>query len=72
MNIFFPAQTLPLFQAFAPCFTAPGFVYFQSYVWALMVVEGRTCLTRLARCAFFHTSGISAAGSGSSQGIAGA
>jgi hypothetical protein len=53
MNIFFPAQTLPLFQAFAPCFTAPGFVYFQSYVWAPMVVEGRKCLTRLARCAFF-------------------
>jgi hypothetical protein len=23
-------------------------------MWALMVVEGRTCLTRLARCAFFH------------------
>ena len=54
MDIFFPAQTLPLFQAFAPCFTAPSFVYFQSYVWALMVVEGRKCLTRLARCAFFH------------------
>src|SRR5262245_32533996 len=54
MDIFFPAQTLPLFHVFAPCFTAPGFAYFQSYVWALMVVEGRKCLTRLARCAFFH------------------
>jgi DDE superfamily endonuclease len=54
MDIFFPAQTLSLLQVFAPCFTAPSLAYFQSYVWALMVVEGRKCLTRLARCAFFH------------------
>jgi len=59
MDIFFPAQTLPLFHVFAPCFTAPGFAYFQSYVWALMVVEGRKCLTRLARCAFFHQRDLS-------------
>ncbi len=24
MEIFFPAQTLSLFQVFAPCFTAPA------------------------------------------------
>lgn len=54
MDIFFPAQTLSLLQVFAPCFTAPSLAYFQSYGWALMVVEGRKCLTRLARCAFFH------------------
>ena len=59
MDIFFPAQTLPLFHVFAPCFTAPGFAYFQSYVWALMVVEGRKCMTRLARCAFFHQRDLS-------------
>ena len=59
MDIFFPAQTLPLFQVFAPCFTAPSFAYFQSYLWALMVVEGRKCLTRLARCAFFHQRDLS-------------
>jgi len=59
MEIFFPAQTLSLFQVFAPCFTAPSFAYFQSYVWALMVVEGRKCLTRLARCAFFHQRALS-------------
>jgi hypothetical protein len=50
---------LPLFQVFASCFTAPSFAYFQSYVWALMVVEGRKCLTRLARCAFFHQRNLS-------------
>jgi hypothetical protein len=59
MAIFFPAQTLSLFQVFAPCFTAPSFAYFQSYLWALMVVEGRTCLTRLARCVFFHQRDLS-------------
>jgi len=59
MDIFFPAQTLPLFQAFAPCFTAPSFAYFQSYGWALMVVEGRQCLTRLARCTCFHQRALS-------------
>lgn len=59
MDIFFPTQTLPLVHVFAPCFTAPSFAYFQSYVWALMVVEGRKCLTRLARCAFFHQRDLS-------------
>jgi hypothetical protein len=59
MEIFFPAQTLSLFQGFAPCFTAPSFAYFQAYVWALMVVEGRKCLTRLARGAFFHQRALS-------------
>jgi DDE superfamily endonuclease len=59
MNGFFPAQTLSLFQVFAPCFTAPSFLYFQAYVWALMVVEGRKCLTRLARCVFFHQRALS-------------
>jgi DDE superfamily endonuclease len=59
MDIFFPTQTLSLFQAFSPCFTAPSFAYFQSYMWALMVVEGRKCLTRLARCAFFHQRDLS-------------
>jgi hypothetical protein len=59
MDIFFPTQTLSLLQAFAPCFTAPSFAYFQSYLWALMVVEGRKCMTRLARCAFFHQRDLS-------------
>jgi DDE superfamily endonuclease len=59
MDIFFPAQTLSLLQVFAPCFTPPSFAYFQSYVWALMVVEGRKCMTRLARCAFFHQRDLS-------------
>jgi hypothetical protein len=59
MEIFFPAQTLSLFQVFAPCFTAPSFAYLQAYVWALMVVEGRKCMTRLARCAFFHQRDLS-------------
>ena len=54
MDIFFPAQTLPLLQVFAPCFTAPSLAYFQRSLWALMVVEGRTGLTRLARGVFFH------------------
>ena len=56
---FFPAQTLPLFHVFAPCFTAPSFAYFQAYVWALMVVAGRKCLTRLARCVCFHQRDLS-------------
>jgi DDE superfamily endonuclease len=59
MEIFFPAQTLSLLHIFAPCCTAPSLAYFQSYLWALMVVEGRKCLTRLARCAFFHQRDLS-------------
>ena len=59
MDIFFPAQTLSLILVFEPCFTSPSFAYFQSYMWALMVVEGRKCLTRLARCVFFHRRDLS-------------
>jgi len=59
MEGFFPAQTLSLFLVFESCFTAPSFAYFRGYVWALMVVEGRKCLTRLARCAFFHQRDLS-------------
>jgi hypothetical protein len=59
MEGFFPAQTLSLFLVFESCFTAPSFAYFRAYVWALMVVEGRKCMTRLARCAFFHQRDLS-------------
>ena len=59
MEGFFPAQTLSLFLVFESCFTAPSLAYFRGYVWALMVVEGRQCLTRLARCACFHQRALS-------------
>lgn len=59
MEGFFPAQTLSLFLVFESCFTAPSFAYFRAYMWALMVVEGRKCMTRLARCAFFHQRDLS-------------
>ena len=59
MDIFFPPQTLSLFQVFAPYFTVPSFAYFQRSMWALMVVEGRKCMPRLAGCVFFHQRGLS-------------
>ena len=59
MENFFPPQTWSLLQVFAPYFTAPSFAYFQSYLWALMVVEGRKCMTRLAGCVFFHRRSLS-------------
>ena len=59
MDGVFPAQTLSLLQVFAPCFTPPRFASFQAYMWALMVVEGRKCMTRLARCVFFHQRALS-------------
>jgi hypothetical protein len=59
MEIFLPARTLSLLQVFAPCFTAPSFAYCRAYVWALLVVEGRKCRTRLARCACCHQRALS-------------
>ena len=59
MESFLPTQTWSLFLVFESCFTAPSFAYFRAYVWALMVVEGRKCMTRLARCAFFHQRDLS-------------
>jgi hypothetical protein len=54
MEICFPAQTLSLLPVFAPGCTAPSVASFQRSGWALRVVEGRTWLTRLARCACGH------------------
>ncbi len=59
MQSFFPPPMLSLLQVFAPYFTAPSFIYFQAYIWALMVVEGRKCITRLAGCVFFHQRSLS-------------
>jgi hypothetical protein len=59
MEICFPAQTLSLLQVCAPCFRAPSFAYFPRDLWALMGIEGRKCMPRLARCAFFHPRDLS-------------
>src|SRR5438045_1962293 len=59
MDIFFPPQTLSLLQVFAPFFTVPSFAYFQRSMWALMVVEGRKWMPRLAGGVFFHQRGLS-------------
>ena len=53
MEAFFPEQLIAYFPVFCQAFSRPNFVYFQSFVWALLLVEGRKCTSRIARACFF-------------------
>jgi hypothetical protein len=59
MEIFFPQSIVTFLEPFRQAFTAPSFVYFQAIVWAFMLVEGRKCVTHLARTCFFYKRDLS-------------
>jgi hypothetical protein len=53
MNSFFPESFITYLMAFEQVFSSRQFVYFQAYVWALLIGDGRKCVSRLARCCVF-------------------
>jgi len=53
METFFPEQLIAYFLLFSQVFSRPNFAYFQSFVWALLLVEGRKCTSRIRRACFF-------------------
>jgi len=53
METFFPEQLIAYFLVFRQAFSRPNFAYFQSFVWALLLVEGRKCTSRITRACFF-------------------
>lgn len=53
MDTFFPAVMITYLAPFRQAFSQPGWPYFNGFIWALLVVEGRKCVTRLGRACFF-------------------
>jgi hypothetical protein len=53
MDTFFPVVLLAYLQPFSQAFTSPSFDTFRGYVWAMMVVNGSKCMTKIAHSCFF-------------------
>jgi hypothetical protein len=53
MDTFFPGILLAYLEVFRQAFTSPSFETFKSYVWAMMVVKGCKCMTKIAESCFF-------------------
>ena len=58
---FFPVLIISYLEAFRGAFNSPGYSYFRGFVWAFLFVQGRKCITNIARACFFlnkHVSGF--------------
>ena len=53
MNAFFPPMLLTYLEPFRQLFSSPNFSYFQAYIWGMMMVKGRKCITNIAHACFF-------------------
>lgn len=53
MDTYLPPLLLTYLAAFRPAFSTRTWPYFQGFIWALLVLEGRKCVTRLSRACVF-------------------
>lgn len=53
MNNFFPDLLITYLLSFRQAFSLPGFRYFQGFIVATLLLEGRKCITRIASACFF-------------------
>ena len=53
MDTFFPGILLAYLEPFRQAFTSPSFETFKAYAWAMMVVKGSKCMTKIAESCFF-------------------
>ena len=53
MNTFIPTVLLTYLSFFQTGFSKPNFVYFQSYLWSLLLTKGHKCMPNLAQPCFF-------------------
>lgn len=53
MENFVPAVLMSYLSIFEFHFRKPSFIYFQGYVWGLLISRGRKTVTQIARCCFF-------------------
>jgi len=53
MDTYFPPLLIAYLEALCQALSKPNRVYLQIFVWALLLVEGRKCVTRIAEACFF-------------------
>jgi len=53
VNNFIPSLVVVFLESFREVFNSPGYLYFKSFVWALMVIPGRKRVTDIANACFF-------------------
>ena len=53
MEAFVPALFLSFIAGCRPAFSKPTWPYFQAFLWAFLLVQGRKCVTCLSRACFF-------------------
>lgn len=53
MNDFFPTILITYLLPFRQAFYQPGWRYFRGFMWAMLFVRGRKCVTQIARACFF-------------------
>ncbi len=59
MNAFFPPVLLTYLESFGQLFSSPNFSYFKAYIWGMMMVNGRKCITNIGHTCFFLNRHIS-------------
>jgi len=53
MDAFFPPMLLTYLEPFRQLFSSPSYAYFEAYIWGMMMVKGRKCITNIAHACFF-------------------
>lgn len=53
MDTFFPPVLLIYLEPFRQLFSLPSYAYFKSYIWAMLMVEGKKSITNIAHTSFF-------------------
>lgn len=53
MNAFFPSMLLTYLEPFGQLFSSPSYSYFKAYIWGMLMVEGRKCITKIGHACFF-------------------
>jgi len=53
MDTYFPPLLIAYLKDLCQALSKPNRVYFQSFIWALLLIEGRKCVTRIAEACFF-------------------
>ena len=53
MNAFFPPMLLTYLESFGQLFSSPSYSYFKAYIWGMLMVNGRKCITNIGHTCFF-------------------
>jgi hypothetical protein len=53
MNAFFPSMLLTYLEPFRQLFSSPSYSYFKAYIWGMLIIDGRKCITKIGHACFF-------------------